>query len=317
MVGFQELEDPQYYRMLSLSGWDAYPGPTLDRGSIRNSLAWDPDVWDLVEAQSAGIPYFGGQIIRRPVVKLQNRESGREVWFFNTHNPASTPNHGNNARWRAAAIGIEIALANELGADGTPVVFTGDYNDRDAAFCPLVGGTDLEAANGGSYDGGCAPPDRMDVDWVFGSGIEWSDFSSISAGVVGRVSTTRSSTRRRTCPRSRSPGCRPPSLLRRPSHRRLTSRPPRGPGINRWSRRSCHDRLETSPPGSAAREVSRRSWHDLLDQRGRPRGQAGPRSGPPSRSSSPSARACRGSPAAAWSARRWATVRSSAGRVTP
>jgi hypothetical protein len=188
VVGFQELEDPQYDRMLSLSGWQAYPGRTLDRGSIRNSLAWDPDVWSLVEARSIGIPYFGGQIIRRPVVRLQNIESGREVWFFNTHNPATTPRWGNNARWRAAAISLEIQLANELGADGTPVVFTGDFNDREAAFCPLVGGTDLAAANGGSADGGCAPPSRMDVDWVFGSGIQWSDFASVSDGVVGRVS---------------------------------------------------------------------------------------------------------------------------------
>nr|WP_237448013.1 endonuclease/exonuclease/phosphatase family protein [Nocardioides flavescens] len=188
VVGFQELEDPQYDRMLSLSGWQAYPGRTLDRGSIRNSLAWDPDVWSLVEARSIGIPYFGGQIIRRPVVRLENIESGREVWFFNTHNPATTPRWGNNARWRAAAISLEIQLANELGADGTPVVFTGDFNDRAEALCPLVGGTDLAAANGGSADGGCAPPARMDVDWVFGSGIEWSDFASVSSGVVGRVS---------------------------------------------------------------------------------------------------------------------------------
>lgn len=188
VVGFQELEDPQYDRMLSLSGWQAYPGRTLDRGSIRNSLAWDPDVWSLVEARSIGIPYFGGQIIRRPVVRLENIESGREVWFFNTHNPASTPRWGDNSRWRAAAISLEIQLANELGADGTPVVFTGDYNDRAEAFCPLVGGTDLAAANGGSADGGCAPPARMDVDWVFGSGIEWSEFASVSSGVVGRVS---------------------------------------------------------------------------------------------------------------------------------
>ena len=188
VVGLQELEEVQYNRFMSLSGWQAYPGPTLDRGSIRNSLAWDPDVWEVVEENDIGIPYFGGQIIRRPVVKLKNIVSDREVWFFNTHNPASTRGHGNNARWRAAAIGIEVQLANELSADGTPVVFTGDYNDRAEAFCPIVGGTDLEAANGGSYDGGCATPDRMDVDWIFGSSIEWQTFASVSQGVVGRVS---------------------------------------------------------------------------------------------------------------------------------
>ena len=187
VVGFQELEEVQYNRMRALSGWDAYPGPTLDRGSIRYSIGWDPDVWEMVEATSIGIPYFGGQIIRRPVIKLKNIASGRDVWFFNTQNPATTPSHGNNARWRAAAIAIEVRLANELGADGTPVVFTGDYNDRAEAFCPLVGGTDLEAANGGSYSGGCDTPARMDVDWLFGSGIEWSGFVSANEGINGRI----------------------------------------------------------------------------------------------------------------------------------
>lgn len=190
VIGFQELEEPQFSRFRALAGgrWQLYPGPTLDRGSIRNSIAWRTDVWELVEADNVGIPYFGGDIIRRPVIKLKNRESGREVWFFNTHNPASTSRHGNNAHWRRVAIGIEIQLANKLAADGTPVVFTGDYNDRAEAFCPLVGGTALEAANGGSHDGVCRPPDRMDVDWIFGSGIDFSGFTRITEGVLGRVS---------------------------------------------------------------------------------------------------------------------------------
>jgi hypothetical protein len=190
VIGFQEFEDPQYARFRSLAGsrWDVYPGPTLDRGSIRDSIAWRTDTWELVEANSIAIPYFHGDMIRRPVIKLKNKESGREVWFFNTHNPATTPNHGNNARWRGVAVGIEVRLANQLAADGTPVVFTGDYNDRAEVFCPIVGGTDLEAANGGGYAGGCDTPARMDVDWIFGSGIEFSGYVSASNGIVGRIS---------------------------------------------------------------------------------------------------------------------------------
>jgi hypothetical protein len=190
VIGFQEFEDPQYGRFRSLAGsrWDLYPGPTLDRGSIRDSIAWRTDTWELVEANSIAIPYFHGQMIRRPVIKLKNKDSGREVWFFNTHNPATTSGHGNNAHWRGVAVGIEVRLANQLAADGTPVVFTGDYNDRAEVFCPIVGGTDMEAANGGSYSGGCATPSRMDVDWIFGSGMQFSNFVSASQGIVGRVS---------------------------------------------------------------------------------------------------------------------------------
>jgi endonuclease/exonuclease/phosphatase family metal-dependent hydrolase len=189
VVGLQEFEDTQYHRFRSLMpGWEVFPGQTLDRGSIRNSLAWDTATWELVEATSVGIPYFGGQIIRRPVVLLKNIESDREVWFFNTHNPASTPRWGNNARWRAVAISIEIRLANELGADGTPVVFTGDFNDRAEAFCPLTGQTDLEAAAGGTGDASCLLPPRPGVDWIFGSGMEFAEYASVTSGVVGRVS---------------------------------------------------------------------------------------------------------------------------------
>jgi hypothetical protein len=188
VVGFQEMEDPQYARIASLSGWSSFPGPgVLDRGSIRDSIFWDPAKWELVEANSVAIPYFGGQMIRRPVVKLKNVESEREVWFFNTHNPATTPSHGNNARWRASAISIETQLANELSADGTPVVFTGDYNDRAETFCPLVGNTDLEAANGGSNDGSCAPPSSMDVDWIFGAGVDWQNFYKATQGITGKI----------------------------------------------------------------------------------------------------------------------------------
>lgn len=190
VIGFQEFEDAQYARFRSLAGssWDLYPGPTLDRGSIRDSIAWRTDTWELVEANSISIPYFGGDPIRRPVIKLKNKESGREVWFFNTHNPATTPNHGNNAHWRGVAVGLEVRLANQLSADGTPVVFTGDYNDRAEVFCPIVGGTELVAANGGGYSSACDTPDHMDVDWIFGAGIQFSGFVSASQGIVGRVS---------------------------------------------------------------------------------------------------------------------------------
>jgi hypothetical protein len=189
VVGFQEMETPQYNRFRSLGGslWDAYPGPSLDRGSVRVSIAWRTDTWKLIDAKSVAIPYFHGQLIRSPVVELENLTSHRNVWFFNTHNPASTHHWGNNAHWRAVAIGIEVSLANELSADGTPVVFLGDYNDREAAFCPLTGDTPLVAAAGGSNTGGCDLPSHPGIDWIFGSDVQFSGYVSTRAGVVPRT----------------------------------------------------------------------------------------------------------------------------------
>ena len=70
-----------------------------------------------------------------------------------------------------------IDLANDLiEADGIPVLFTGDFNDREDAFCPIVGMTPLEAANGGSNDGTCRPPVPTRIDWIFGSSVRWLSY---------------------------------------------------------------------------------------------------------------------------------------------
>ena len=76
-----------------------------------------------------------------PVVLLESISTGRRAWFANFHNPADTPNLGNNARWRAEAAAIEVAHLTELHqADGTPVIATGDYNERAEIFCRFTAG---------------------------------------------------------------------------------------------------------------------------------------------------------------------------------
>src|SRR3954454_9477410 len=67
VIGFQELEDPQYgrFRSLAASGWEAYPGNSLDTGSSSDSIAWLTDVWELVEANSIAVGYFPGQMLWR------------------------------------------------------------------------------------------------------------------------------------------------------------------------------------------------------------------------------------------------------------
>ncbi|MBD3925266.1 endonuclease/exonuclease/phosphatase family protein [Nocardioides cavernae] len=185
VVGFQEFEQSQYGMFTSRAGeYSLYPGMSLGNKSVRFNIAWRSDVFQLVEAHTLSIPYAGGSRIAMPVVLLESISTGRRAWFANFHNPADTPNLGNNARWRAEAAAIEVAHLTELHqADGTPVIATGDYNERAEIFCRFTAGGVFTAAAGGSSAGGCSPPPSMQVDWVFGStGVAFTGYSVTGTG---------------------------------------------------------------------------------------------------------------------------------------
>jgi hypothetical protein len=171
VVGFQELQGDQYRSFLGVAGgaFDIYPGLAAGPLGVENSIAWRTAEWTLRDAGTVQIPYFDGRLRPMPYVLLEHNATGRMAWFANFHNPATNSKRGNNDRHRAAATAREIALVNELhGSSGYPVFVTGDMNDRTVYFCRMTGGAPMVAANGGSNDGGCAPPSRMPVDWIFG-----------------------------------------------------------------------------------------------------------------------------------------------------
>jgi endonuclease/exonuclease/phosphatase family metal-dependent hydrolase len=185
VVGFQEFEQSQYGMFSSRAGeYSLYPGMALGNKSVRFNIAWRADVFRMVEAHTLSIPYAGGNRIAMPVVLLESISTGRRAWFANFHNPADTPNLGNNARWRAEAAAIEVAHLTELHqADGVPVIATGDYNERAEIFCRFTAGGVFTAAAGGSSAGGCSPPPSMQVDWVFGStGVAFTGYSVTGTG---------------------------------------------------------------------------------------------------------------------------------------
>lgn len=185
VVGFQEFEASQYGMFTSRAGeYSLYPGLSLGDKSVRFNIAWRSSAFQLVEARSLSIPYAGGSRIEMPVVLLESTTTKRRAWFANFHNPADTPSLGNNARWRAEAAGIEIAYLTDLHqADGTPVIVTGDFNEREEIFCRFTAAGVFSAAAGGSSGGGCAPPSNMQVDWVFGStGVAFDDYAATPTG---------------------------------------------------------------------------------------------------------------------------------------
>lgn len=171
VVGLQEFQTPQFHNFNGRTGgsWDVWPGMAAGRDGVANSVAWRRGTFTAVSKHTIPIPYFGGRRRPMPYVQLQHNETGRRIWVANFHNPTSNKNHGNNYRWRRVATSLQIGLANRLGADGTPVFFTGDFNERAEFFCPFTMNTGLKAANGGSTGSPCQPPGSMQVDWVFGS----------------------------------------------------------------------------------------------------------------------------------------------------
>lgn len=177
VAGLQELQEPQYRTFQALVGgtYDAYPGLSLGVQPVQNSIVWRSADWSLVEAHTISIPYFHGNRVPMPYILLRNRHSGREMWFYNSHNPADA--YGPAGHWRAIATSIEASLVRRLTADGTPMIVTGDMNDRAPFACPFASGSGMRSADGAYYAGGCHLPARMNVDWIFGSrSLDFSSF---------------------------------------------------------------------------------------------------------------------------------------------
>jgi len=191
VIGFQEMQKPQYQRFHQLLGtrYGTYPGNQLTTAAMANTIAWRLSTWELVEARTIQIPYFHGNLIRMPYVLLRNRLTGREAWFYNSHNPADA--HGPAQRWRNAAVRLEVGLFNQLRVDypTTPVISTGDENDKARYFCPVVTQTDMRASNGGGVlSGSCVAPDPMHVDWVMGStGVSFTWHEALHTALVRKT----------------------------------------------------------------------------------------------------------------------------------
>ncbi|WP_374457890.1 endonuclease/exonuclease/phosphatase family protein [Nocardioides sp.] len=188
VVGFQEFEASQYNMFTARAGeYSLYPGLAMGDKSVRFNIAWRSSMFRMVDAHTLSIPYAGGSRIEMPVVLLESISTGRRAWFANFHNPADTPNLGNNGRWRAEAAAIEVSHLTALHQEqGIPVIATGDYNEREEIFCRFTAGGVFSAAAGGSSAGGCAPPSGMQVDWIFGStGVQ---FDSYAVSGVGKAS---------------------------------------------------------------------------------------------------------------------------------
>lgn len=190
VIGTQEFQEVQFdYFMDSGYGntfgahyWD----PEGRRRDTENAIIWRQSTMEFVSGTTYDIPYFGGNIRHVPVVLLRHRSSGRTAYFLNVHNPADV--RGNAAGWRAKAIQIEKDKIIELRRTGRPVFITGDFNDRQAAFCPLTA-SKLTISPNSIPSMACAYPRQSSIDWIFAAGqTRFSYFLRDTSTQVARIS---------------------------------------------------------------------------------------------------------------------------------
>ncbi len=165
-VGLQEVQPDQMAGLLSGTGFQVYPGSDTSSMHRVNPIMWDPAVFEFVSGSTFQMTNGRGTRAQ-PIVKLRHLETGRDVYFVNSHPPAGRG--GATAAKRMGAFGQLVSIINNLKTEGLPIILTGDMNDRAAFFCRVVAPAGLVASVGGSTDGGCRPPAQMPVDWVVGT----------------------------------------------------------------------------------------------------------------------------------------------------
>jgi endonuclease/exonuclease/phosphatase family metal-dependent hydrolase len=189
VVGLQEFQPQQYAKWVQKASaqYDIYPGYVDTVGFLRNSIAWRKDKFSLVSSSWLKLPYFHGEVLRMPVVLLKSLQTGQQIYFINFQNPADV--RGNAEKWRLIGQRLQIDLVNQLKASNNlPIVWTGDFNAKQQAFCRVTKQAAMVSASGGyRSDTICQPPPGMVVDWIFGSQVQFSNFVADRSNKVIRT----------------------------------------------------------------------------------------------------------------------------------
>jgi alpha-tubulin suppressor-like RCC1 family protein/endonuclease/exonuclease/phosphatase family metal-dependent hydrolase len=167
LVGMQEPQPDQIVALDSATrhAFTFYPGNSMGYRGAPQSVMWERARWKMTWHSSISIPFTGGWR-PQPIVRLQQRSTGTQVYWINVHFSARRANQAD----RNTAMKILLRAIARLTPDGLPILLTGDFNEITPAFCSITGKTPLVAATGGSNIGGrCLLPPRARIDWIFGS----------------------------------------------------------------------------------------------------------------------------------------------------
>ncbi len=171
VVGVQEFEARQSALFMKDPTFRAFDGAFKGgKPDTRNAILWRNSTMQFISGETLPIKYFNGSTIQIPVVLLKQRSTGRTAYFMNTHNPASNVfGYGNQSSYRTYDLGVEKAKIVSLRATGRPVIMTGDFNDRQPAFCSMTANK-LTISPNSIPSMTCAYPAQSSIDWIFGAG---------------------------------------------------------------------------------------------------------------------------------------------------
>ncbi|MGZ4437542.1 MAG: endonuclease/exonuclease/phosphatase family protein [Nocardioidaceae bacterium] len=184
VVGFQEIQPDQLSVVRARLGrkFATFPGTSMGYQGVPQNVMWSRGRWTKTADTTVTVPFLGQQRIQ-PAVRLRNKVTGRQIWVINAHNAP----RGRQAE-RDVAVAREAALVRRLSQHGLPVFLVGDLNETQPAFCTLTATTALLSPAGGSNDEGyCQPPAQMRIDWIFGTGTDFSGYLVDRSAEVARI----------------------------------------------------------------------------------------------------------------------------------
>lgn len=173
ILGTQELQADQLNAFTAQTGFAAYPGYAFGARETDNSILYDDSRFEFVSGSYFTIHFMHAN---RPqtILRLRDRETGREFYVLNMHASAG---EGQYAVTRRAGHFTAAATINRLKSEGIPIFLTGDMNDRVEFFCRVAPITAMVSADGGSLAGGCHTGPSPAVDWVLGWGnVSFSNY---------------------------------------------------------------------------------------------------------------------------------------------
>lgn len=171
IAGLQEVQRPAHalLRKQHSSEWDIFPATYSS--DHQNPIVWRKSDWTLVSGETWPIPYNNGTTQHFTQVLLQD-STGKKIYFFNTHNTSNGGSYGAGAR-REALERQKKRIEAVLGTN-VPIVFTGDFNEKNGPWCVLH--PIMDSVYGKGTTSPCKAPKGTTIDQIFGAnGVSFSE----------------------------------------------------------------------------------------------------------------------------------------------